>query len=868
MPADISFLQFSKDDDNTSTDVYRDYLYYIANGNMRTYKEIVHDRGKKQGQSYYNHVIDLIAVVEKLRSALELSGNEMCCVLLALTVHDMNKIPPYNKRPDGGDASYVNAATQENIERELERLGTERFFPEWRSYLLDITLLAHFHQESATGTVLTIDQRKIQQYILPSIRLKGPLKFLMKAADVADNSHSGDQCNRDEAHIRDKLLQHINAAMPERQYRFFGHRLAELRGLFTNVMHNNLVKFFQVRYGKDACIDLLYYPEGVNYLLDKNIALDWSDETLCAVATRIQQHLAAIQLEDIAQFIKARPAGIVVDDAALASGATVEQLFTVIVNTVLRKQYKAEWRTQRDTNARTDLEEALSHAKTGVQLKEQVAAFLQQHPQLIASDEEVLKRGEFASAYRKFLEDHRADQLKTIKGDTWTRLYRLFKLPEERYALYGLIDPFRRGYFLAKDLPTLNIDVMKDMVLTDLSALEEEVQAKKAAVQIQKTNSTSNKGHRAIPDTPASIPYIVDYLRRNVEVWETPLGQQTLSKPVGLVQFGDTLRQYANAKRLHEQCCYCGSPLKAGEWMSAQVPPNIGVQSFSNRLEAGWLRDPKRNVCDACRMQFILEKLAWRNHGDKQGGKQSTFYLHLFPYAFFTQPTLSSWWSSIQSLRDSDHRAFLLDTKAYFRTWTATQNEPPVQGYRTGINGLGLPALSETLSNTPVLPIVAPGENYGLQFLLALEEAVVLARWFECRVLLSRSPIPLLNLAHEYIESKPVVLMVEGMPRTMNWLLPTTSLDTSGMNVLLKKLSVLHQLADKLYYTGGDFDTLPYDFSMTAGDDPLAVFKLADRLIEKKVAHEKATAALSPEQKALALRRQLAPMLHELMHMS
>jgi len=703
MPADISFLQFSRDETDDSARVYRDYLYYVANGNMRSYKEIVHDRGKKQGQSYYNHVMDLIAIVEKLRPALDLNRNETRCVLLALTIHDMNKIPPYNKRPDGRETSYTNAATQENIEKELERLDVESFFPAWRSYLLDITLLAHFHQESATGTVLTIDQRKISQCVLPSPHLKGPLKFLMKAADVADNSHSGDQCNQDEAHIRDKLLQHINAAMPERQYRFFGHRLAELRGIFTNVMHNELLKYFQEHYGKDACIDLIYYPEGVNYLLDKEIALDWSDETLRIVATRIQQRLAAIQLDDIAQFIKARPAGIVVDDAALASGATVEQLIEVIVNTVLRKQYKAEWRIQRDTNAHNDLEAALANAKTNVQLKEQVTMFLQQHTQLIASDEEALKRGEFASAYRKFLEDHRADQLKVVKGDTWTRLYRLFKLPEERYALYGLIDPFRRGYFLATDLPQFDIDSMKNMALADITALEQEVQTIRVAEKVKKSTESANKGRGDTLDTVASIPYIVDYLRRNVEVWETPIGQETFSKPVGSAQFGDTLRQYANAKRLHEQCCYCGSPLKAGEWMSAQVPSNIGVQSFSNRLEAGSIRDPKRNVCDACRMQFILEKLAWRNHGDKQGGKQSTFYLHLFPYSFFTRPTLSSWWLSIQSLRDSDHRAFLLDTKTYFRTWTTTQNEPPIQGFRTGMNGLGLPMLSETLSTTAAL---------------------------------------------------------------------------------------------------------------------------------------------------------------------
>ena len=183
-------------------------------------------------------------------------------------------------------------------------------------------MLAHFHQESATGTTLTFDQRIFEQCKLRPGRLKGPLKHLMKAADASDNSHSGDHRDPHETHIRDKLLQHINSAMPERQYRFFGHRLAELRGLFTNVMHNELVTYFREKYGEDACIDLQYYTEGVNYLLDKQIALEWTPDTMREVAARIESRLAAIQLEDLAQFIKARPSGIVVDEAAISSGAT------------------------------------------------------------------------------------------------------------------------------------------------------------------------------------------------------------------------------------------------------------------------------------------------------------------------------------------------------------------------------------------------------------------------------------------------------------------------------------------------------------------------------------------------------------------
>jgi CRISPR-associated protein Csc3 len=866
MPSDISFLEFASDSgqDQDGAEAYSEFLRSVANRKMRRYKQIVHDRGEKQGQTYYGHVMDLVSIADKLRPSIGLDKWEMRCVLLALTIHDINKIPPYDKRPDGRELKYADAATTENIREELERLEVDSFFPEWRDYLADIVLLAHYHQESATGTTDVFDQRKINHCRLPSSHLKGPLKFLMKAADTADNSHSGDHCDPHEMHIRDKLLQHINAAMPERQYRFMGHRLAELRGIFTNVMHNEMVKYFREKYGENICIDLLYYPEGVNYLLDKEVTLLWNNEALHEVATRIQKRLAAIQLEELRQFIKARPAGIVVDNAAISSGATVKQIFEIITDIVYQKQYKPEWRTQRNTFAHNDLKDALTNLKNSSELKESVSRLLSERTDLIASDEMMLKRGEFVSAYRKFLEDHRANLLKSLKADAWTRVYRLFNLPEANYQLYGLIDPYRRGYFLAYDLPVLDLDKMQDAALADLIELEREASE---AVSTGKANRAGTNETLGMADSlvvSIDTAYLIDYLKRNLEVWDSLPDQLTLAKPVTTTNFGDNLRQYANAKRPHEQCCDCGTSLKASEWMAAQVPANIGVQSFSNRLEGGSLRDPKRNICDACRIQFILEKLAWRSHRDKQGAEQSTFYLHLFPYAFFTQPELHAWWLSIENLRDSDHTAFLIDTKTYFRKLETSQGEVDIQGYRTSVNGLGLPTLSETLSNTPILPIIAPGDNYGLQFLLALEKAVVLSHWFECRTILSRSPVPPLNLSHEYIDGKPVVLMVEGMPRNMSWLLPTTSLDPEGAKALGLKLSHLHRIAEKLYYKGGDFDAIPHDFATAAADDPLALYYETDRLIEKKIAHEKGRVAASPEQYAIYLSRQMAPILQAL----
>ena len=871
MPSDISFLEFSSDaDDASSSTVFSDYLLKIANNKMRSYKQIIHTRGEKQGQSYYSHVMDLVTIAEKLRSPIRLDEAEMSCVLLALTIHDLNKVPPYDKRPDGKEEKYADAASAENIQSELERLEASTFFPEWREYLQDIVLLAHFHQEAATGTTLTFDQRIVEQCKLRPGRLKGPLKHLMKAADTSDNSHSGDHRDPHETHIRDKLLQHINSAMPERQYRFFGHRLAELRGLFTNVMHNELVTYFLERYGGNACIDLQYYAEGVNYLLDKEIVLEWTPDTIREVAARIESRLAAIQLEDLAQFIKARPAGIVVDEAAIASGATTEKIFNVILNTVQRKQYKSEWREERNTFARNDLQEALANTKYSSNLKEKVLQLLEQ-ADMVPADEKALKRGEFASAYRKFLEDHRTNELKVLRADAWNRTYRVFNLPESNDELYKLIDPYRRGYFIARDLADINLDEMEEAALADIAQLEEQAAQTSASGKANKPKVSQTQwmfdGFEDRADVQLENGYLTDYLKVNLEVWDTGSSlrdNSMLSRPLVATDFGENLRQYAS-KRQYEQCCNCGTALKASEWMAVQVPSSIGVQSFSNRLEGGSLRDPKRNVCDVCRAQYILEKLAWRSHRDKQGAEQVTFYLHLFPYAFFTQPLLRAWWVSINRLRDSDHTAFLVSSREYFRNFHELQEDLQIEGHRTTTNGLGLPTLSEALSNTPVLPIIAPGDNYGSQFMLALEMTVILVRWFECRAILSRSPIPLINLSNEKIGNKPVVLMVEGMPRNMSWLVPETSMYREQFELLCHRLSQLHVLSKTLYYSGSKSDDVPHDFAVAAADDELALYYEADRLIEKKIDAEKGRMKLSPEQYAITLSRQVAPLPEKLM---
>src|SRR6266480_6587968 len=128
MPSDISFLKFVEDEqDQDSQDIYAKYLVLVANGHMHRYKQIIHERGDKQGQSYYGHVIDLASIASKLCPVIDVNATEIRCVLLALTIHDMNKIPPHNKRPNGKEAKYADAGAPEHIWDELERLEVDTF---------------------------------------------------------------------------------------------------------------------------------------------------------------------------------------------------------------------------------------------------------------------------------------------------------------------------------------------------------------------------------------------------------------------------------------------------------------------------------------------------------------------------------------------------------------------------------------------------------------------------------------------------------------------------------------------------------------------------------------------------------------------
>lgn len=859
-------------------EVLTDFIELVADTKQfLAYKSII-QTGSKAGESLWAHIINLVMIAEKLRPLFQLDEKEMQCILLAIVIHDLNKLDGYGKLANGRSIRYAEVTRIENIIDVFTNFNVDHsdststtvdlFFSEWRDYLHDIKYLAQAHQEKAS-LESQHDQKLIDQCKLDPDRLKGPLGFLMKAVDVSDNSHAGDYTTWHEGHIRDKLMMRLNEALHQgsipRRYRFVGYRLAEFRGLLTNIIHKKMVALLHATYGEEACIDLLYHADGTDLLLDRRMPFTWTPDMQKGLAKEIGLTCATLQAEKLAQFIKARPSGITVDSAATESGAPLSRIFQTIEGVVVRKRYSQEWREQRQGAVRADLEKFLKQGQgqSNGALHRQVQALLAQTT-LLPEHEEQLQRGEFVIAYRNFLKDHREAACKLLKKDAWHHVAKLFQLPEENDALYALIDPYRRGYMMARDLPAIPLQKMMFAALDDLEQLDQEFQARTLSVKKKAlTQEDVPEPEEKSFDETLDVAAIEDYLARHLQVWD-----DAANMPVWPVAFHETLHRYVQDAHPERQCCYCGSALKADEWMAAQVPSSIGVQSFSNRLEGGSPREPKRNVCAICRNQFILEKLAWSAHKDKHGKEEVTFYLHLFSYSFLTKPLLDAWWRSITRLRDGDHRALFLDTKRYFLQWTDAYAgfQSPVFVANHGIDGVGIPMFSEAMSNTPVLPLNIPGGSSGSQFLLALEKTVILANWFDCRVILSRLPTPLVNLEQERRQvgevSEPIALLVENVPQVMSWLVPNNDLTRSEVGHLCEKLGLLHQIADLIAPLEELAEATIYRLVTAAARDPLALYYEVDRQIERTVGKQKSA---SPEQRALKLSAEVAPLVEKLL---
>ena len=576
-------------------------------------------------------------------------------------------------------------------------------------YMKDIVTLArahsaHYHTD---GEMLI---QSVDPYGLGRERID-QLKHLMRAVDAVDLSHT-----LEETHHKDEFLFHFNS-FSEIQYQCCTHRLTEDRALLSNVIHDSVVTHLR---DEKELIPLLFYPDGVAYLVEKGRDLDVTKRDFAAIGEHVAGTISAMTAEGLSDFIESKPGGIKIAPKCLRLGLPFSEIWRAVVSKASSRNRdagaiaeKARGRFERDFDA---------NVKSYPQVKQEAQQLLDSQEALTATNENALRLGELARAYYIFIKEHFPGEAE----NPWYPVYRLLEIPEERWPLYEFFDArWDRGYVVAKDI-TLS---------------EEEIDSRFRA-----------DGERLLSEKVGADPKIelfTDYVSRYVvfsfERREQPHFQQHLA-------------HYVESQ--HHQCVVCSSTFPTADWMAGDVRDDITVQAFSNRLRGG-PGSPKKNICELCRIQFLLEKL---NYPSVRGEK--IIYLHLFPYSFLPAPFIDGLRTGINRLA----RENLVERALYLRTEDAIQAiglDKPLHLDFTALTGndkphpygIYLPRYSKTIGNRLIFPLNPAGENDSQRFLFALWNAMLLQKHFGCKVLMSDSPVATLGKSdfHDvYIANAPL----------------------------------------------------------------------------------------------------------------
>ncbi len=745
-------------------DIFCAYVNEIANRKLRAYQEII-QYGAKAGESLYLHILNGIFVLERLRPRLELDDVEVQVLFSAFSVHDMNKLNEFQsvKR------SFNYLANATNVSAVLTELEMERFFPDWEDYLKDIEVLvrAHSRFHNVYDETLALDYAP---YSLCRDRILNYLVPIIQAIDVIDLSKT-----LEERAKKGDFLRTLNPIFDDAQYRFVYHKVSEQRGILTNLIHNEIAAYLEK---EKQLLPLLFYPDGVAYLVERHRDVQMTNDEIATVGNRIVASVESETSKGFSKFIKGSPAGIKIDEKCLALGLPFECLWNEVRNIISERQYVANAKVdEMNAKCRARLEKVREKSGEPMQLSQppdfensggQLSLFnldapesslvnqvLSEKTPLLPPDDAALRLGELVRTYYIFLNKHFAHTL----TDAWKHVYNLLALPSQtedancrpRYELFDAL--YDRGYIIGRDLYNSgrNFDEIYELIVQDGTILMETAQ------------------------TESEFGILADYVRKYVD-FDFTVGRDR--------HFATHLERYV--KDNHSQCSTCGSEFDTALWMKADVPPNIKVQQFSNRLQGGSSREPKRRVCSICRTQYMLDKLCYR-----VGGKTAMFFIHLYPPSFFTDVLIDAFRAAQERFRNPDLPSVFLKTDDVLRHYRE-QTQLELKFSHTKVNGNPLPKFSEALGNILTVPVNAPGDNHTERVLFAIENALLYQRFLGCRAVLTDSSIPLFSgdqFRHFFIDH---------IPSGFRGWLPENDMDSAETQKVFAQLLRLHEIREKI----------------------------------------------------------------------
>lgn len=769
-------------------DVFGDYIKHAANGGLARYRAIV-QTGGKAGQPLYAHVIDMVFTLVRLLDLLELSVEEQRVLMLALSIHDLNKVPEFLHI-----RSYNEIAVPENIAAELERVGADEFFPAWREYLLDIEALmrAHSGHYQVAGNMLN---RRQSRFALGNERV-GQLAHLMRGLDKLDLSHD----LRETTHKED-FLKDFNAFCST-QYGLVYHVVAEQRGILSNVIHNRVAEYMQTEHD---LLPLLYYPDGVVYLIERGREIRLSSEDYDQMGDSVATFLEDQTRGNFADFIKAGNQGIKIQPRCLALGVPFPRMWQEVLNIIERKKYATLDNMETKARERTTQRVGEDEGSAADGVRERLA-----HVYLLPRDEETLHLGELVRSYYIFLNKH----FKKEVDDPWARVYDLLDVPEDSREMFDYFDPnYDRAYALVPEL-TLNYEETAKRIIED-----------------GRTLLATSTAESSWPQT------FRQYVRQNV--------QFSFQLP-DAVDFSGYLKQYVAGN--HKQSAYGSTSFETELWRAGDVPKTIKVQQFSNRL-AGGPGDPVKRVDPVTKAQFLLEKLNY-----PPANRASTFYLHIYPYAFYSHAYLAMWRRTVRELAELDISALFIKTDDMLRDLFAGE-AIQLHVSASNSNGLPLPGAPEMLGNLLIWPLNAPGANNTEQFWYAFTCAFAMHKFVGGRVVLTRSAVPVTG-AGEFGS-----LLLDEIPLSLEGLLRQNNFDYKEVGNLQQRLRALYDIYARVFNPRSGVNEV-LALAESLNDGALGVYHTTERLLLQRMRDDKR--ASSSEWAIIRAAAQVTPSLKQL----
>lgn len=777
-------LLFSLGVVSDTDDLFNTYVEDIVNRRLREYQEII-QWGAKAGQSLYLHILNGVCVLERLRPILNLEDIELKILFSAFSVHDLNKLTQFKDQK----RSFNYLANAKNVGEALSNLEIGRFFQEWEDYLKDIEVLVRGHSRYHNTFDETLDLN-YDPYSIKKERLLNYLVPIIRAIDVIDLSKS-----LNERAKKQDFLKEINS-INEIQYKFVYHKVNEQRGVFTNLIQNEIALYLEKE--KDL-LPLLYYPDGIAYLTDKNRDVSVNSGEVAAIGNAVIEKLEAKTKGKFSKFIQNSSAGIKIDEKCLLLGLSFEEIWNEVRNIITEKNYASNvdvmnnrtlGRLQEECKKLIGSKPNKKNPDPGAQVS-LINEILTDEFFLLPPDDTAIRIGELVRTYYIFLNKH----FTKVIPDAWKYIYDLLKLPLEnegtsirlRYTAFNAL--YDRGYIIGRDLYNsgMSLEDVYELIIEDGTNLLKTLQTK------------------------SEFKVLIDYVHKYID-FDFAVDRDK--------DFAINLRRYVEDN--HVQCSTCGSEFDTDLWMKPDVAQNIKVQQFSNRLEGGSSREPKRRVCIVCRTQYMLDKICYN-----VSSSTSTFFIHLYPPSFFTDGLIKAFREAYKKCRDPEFPSVYINTYNAFRHYRES-GQLVLPYSKTKSNGNPIPEFSEALGNILTIPVNTPGQNNHTEnILFAIKNALLYQRFLGCRAVLTDSSIPIFT-SEEFGN-----LFIDHIPSGFRGWLPENDLNVDMTKQVFDQLIILHNIQVKI----GSIDTDDLiRLIRSLNYDPLELYYVTHKMIKREQA--------------------------------